>query len=241
MFVTDEAARCAVRMPPSRREGDVPSRRIAITGGHVLSMDPAIGELERGGVLIEDDRIVAVERDLGDVEAELIDAAGAVIMPGFIDTHRHTWQTALRGICADWTLLDYFLGMRSTLSPRYTAEDVYVGQLRGCARGARRRRHDDPRLLALQQHARACRPRDRRLGGRGDPRGVRLRLLRPAARRPALHHPRDAPRRLEARERGAGGPSRRSSQHGHLAHRAGVDPVRRDLRRGTRRHASSMR
>jgi cytosine/adenosine deaminase-related metal-dependent hydrolase len=106
-------------------------RRIAITGGYVLSMDPNIGELERGGVLIEDDRIVAVKRDLGDVEAERIDAAGAVIMPGFIDTHRHTWQTALRGICADWTLLDYFLGMRSTLSPRYTADDVYVGNYAG--------------------------------------------------------------------------------------------------------------
>ena len=91
----------------------MPSHRIAITGGHVLSMDPGIGELESGGVLIEDDRIVAVERDLGEPDAERIDATGAVIMPGFVDTHRHTWQTALRGICADWTLLDYFLGMRS--------------------------------------------------------------------------------------------------------------------------------
>ena len=109
----------------------MPSRRIAITKGHVLSMDPAVGELERGDVLIEDEQVVAVERDLGELDAELIDASGAVVMPGFIDTHRHTWQTALRGICADWTLLDYFLGMRSTLSPRYTAEDVYVGNHAG--------------------------------------------------------------------------------------------------------------
>ena len=105
--------------------------RIAITGGTVISMDPAIGELERGSVLVEGDRIVAVERDLGDVDAEMIDAQGGVIMPGFIDTHRHTWQTALRGICADWTLMDYFIGIRSTLSPRYSAEDVYVGNLAG--------------------------------------------------------------------------------------------------------------
>ncbi len=109
----------------------MPSSRTAITGGHVLSMDPGIGELEHGDVLIEDDRIVAVETDLGDVDAERIDAGGAVVMPGFIDTHRHTWQTALRGICADWSLLDYFLGMRSTLSPRYTAEDVQVGNRAG--------------------------------------------------------------------------------------------------------------
>ncbi len=107
------------------------AHRIAIVNGYVLSMEPAIGELERGAVLIEDDRILAVERDLGAVDAEIIDAAGGVIMPGFIDTHRHTWQTALRGICSDWTLMEYFLGVRSTLSPRYTAEDVYVGNYVG--------------------------------------------------------------------------------------------------------------
>jgi len=105
--------------------------RIAITDGYVLSMDPAIGELERGSVLVEDGRVVAVAPDLGDVDAERIDASGGVIMPGFVDTHRHTWQTALRGICADWTLMDYFLGIRSTLSPRYSARDVYVGNYVG--------------------------------------------------------------------------------------------------------------
>jgi cytosine/adenosine deaminase-related metal-dependent hydrolase len=109
----------------------VTPHRIAIVNGYVLSMDPAIGELERGSVLIEDDRIVAIERDLGELDAETIDAAGGVIMPGFVDTHRHTWQTALRGICSDWTLMDYFLGVRSTLSPRYAAEDVYVGNYVG--------------------------------------------------------------------------------------------------------------
>ncbi len=104
-------------------------RRTVLTNGHVLSMDPAIGEIEGGAVLIEDDRILAVGRDLDGADAEVIDAEGGVIMPGFVDTHRHTWQTALRGICSDWTLLDYFLGIRSTLSPRYTAQDVYVGNL----------------------------------------------------------------------------------------------------------------
>jgi cytosine/adenosine deaminase-related metal-dependent hydrolase len=48
-------------------------------------------------------------------------------MPGFVDTHRHTWQTQMRGICADWTLNDYFLGMRLAISPAYTADDVWVG------------------------------------------------------------------------------------------------------------------
>ena len=72
-------------------------------------------------MLIEDDRIVAVGPGLDGADAEVIDADGGVIMPGFVDTHRHTWQTALRGICADWTLFDYTIGMRMTISPRLHA------------------------------------------------------------------------------------------------------------------------
>jgi len=105
--------------------------RIVIKDGHVLSMDARVGELESGCVLIDDGRIVAVEPGLDGVDAEIIDARGGVVMPGFVDTHRHTWQTALRAICADWTLYDYTLGMRMTLSPRCTAQDVYVGNYVG--------------------------------------------------------------------------------------------------------------
>lgn len=109
----------------------MPAHRILITNGHVLSMDAAIGELDVGSVLVEDDRILAVGPGLDGADAEVIDADGGVIMPGFVDTHRHTWQTALRGVCADWTLFDYTIGMRMTLSPRCTAEDVYVGNHAG--------------------------------------------------------------------------------------------------------------
>lgn len=48
-----------------------------------------------------------------------------------MDTHRHTWQTALRALCADWTLLEYFRGIRMTFSPRYRASDVYAGNHAG--------------------------------------------------------------------------------------------------------------
>ena len=57
----------------------------------------------------------------------MLDVAGHVVLPGFVDTHRHTWQTPLRGLCADWTLTDYSLGVRLGISPRCSAEDVYAG------------------------------------------------------------------------------------------------------------------
>jgi 5-methylthioadenosine/S-adenosylhomocysteine deaminase len=105
--------------------------RLLIEGGHVLSMDPDVGDVAGGRILVEDGRIVAIGTDLGTPDAERIDAGGHVVMPGFVDTHRHTWQTALRAICADWTLMDYFRGVRQTYSPKYTPEDVHVGNYVG--------------------------------------------------------------------------------------------------------------
>jgi cytosine/adenosine deaminase-related metal-dependent hydrolase len=105
--------------------------RLLIRGGYVLTMDDELGELETGDVLVEEGRIAGVGPDLGAADAEVLDAAGCVVMPGFIDTHRHTWQTPFRGICADWTLGDYFRGIRMTISPNCGPEDVHAGNYVG--------------------------------------------------------------------------------------------------------------
>ena len=68
-----------------------------IRGGTVVSMDPQIGDLT-GDILIEDDKIVAVEPNIR-ADADVIDASDSIVIPGFVDTHRHTWEAAIRG-CA---------------------------------------------------------------------------------------------------------------------------------------------
>src|SRR5882757_6145696 len=105
--------------------------RRLIRGGYVATMDRAIGDLVDADVLIEGERIVAVARGLKAADAEVIDARGSVVLPGMVDTHRHTWQALMRGICANWTLNDYFNGMRMTISPAYSAHDVYLGNYLG--------------------------------------------------------------------------------------------------------------
>ena len=107
------------------------AQRTLVRGGHVLSMDPVIGELPAGDVLIEDGVITAVEHSVGEVDADVIDATGHIVAPGLIDTHRHTWQTQMRALCADWTLTDYLFGIRFSVSPAYAAEDVHLGNLLG--------------------------------------------------------------------------------------------------------------
>ena len=101
-----------------------------IRGGTILSMDPQIGDLPRGDVLIEGNRIAAVQPEIS-ADAEVIDAAGFIVIPGFIDTHRHTWETAIRGCAPNSTLDDYFVGVLDYYAPVYRAEDVYHSNLAG--------------------------------------------------------------------------------------------------------------
>jgi len=107
------------------------TERILIKGGIVLTQDDALGELNGADVLVEDDRIAEVGRDLSAADAQVIDAAGDIVIPGFIDTHRHTWETSIRTCAPDYSLGAYFAGILDKFGPAYRAEDVYAANLWG--------------------------------------------------------------------------------------------------------------
>jgi len=90
-------------------------------------MDPEVGDVYGGDVLLEDDRIAAVGPSLDAGDAEVIDASSCIVMPGFIDSHRHTWETVIRGIAPDVSLAGYFDVVLDQLAPAYRPEDVYAG------------------------------------------------------------------------------------------------------------------
>jgi cytosine/adenosine deaminase-related metal-dependent hydrolase len=105
--------------------------RTLLRGGIVLTSDHTLGACWPGDVLVEAGRIVAVGPDLEAADAEVIDVAGRLVLPGFVDTHRHTWQSIVRGIASDWTLTDYLVGLHSGLSRHFRPEDTYIGNLLG--------------------------------------------------------------------------------------------------------------
>jgi cytosine/adenosine deaminase-related metal-dependent hydrolase len=109
----------------------VPDSRLLIQGGVVLSIDRAIGDLARGDVLVEDGRIAAVAPALDVTDCDVIDASGFIVMPGFVDTHRHTWQAPVRNIAADWSLFHYLWGLHTGLSRHFRPQDTYAGNLLG--------------------------------------------------------------------------------------------------------------
>lgn len=100
--------------------------RILIRGGRVLAMTPGSTEAV-ADVLIEGERIAGVAPSIDCNDAEVVDARGRIVMPGFVDTHRHTWQTQLRTVAADWSLFDYFAQMRLMYSSFYAPDDVFLG------------------------------------------------------------------------------------------------------------------
>jgi 5-methylthioadenosine/S-adenosylhomocysteine deaminase len=107
------------------------SSRLLIRSGTVLTVDPQLGDLSPGEILVEDGKIAAVGDDLGATDVETIDAGDSIVMPGFVDTHRHTWQAVIRNIAADWTLGHYMTGIHNGLSQYFRPQDTYAGNLLG--------------------------------------------------------------------------------------------------------------
>jgi cytosine/adenosine deaminase-related metal-dependent hydrolase len=105
-------------------------RPVVLRGGTVLTVDASRSVLEGHDVLVVDDRIAAIGVGLDVPEGtDEIDATGGIVMPGMIDTHRHMWQTAMRGYGADWTLTQYFVWYYLESGKHFRPEDVHAGNL----------------------------------------------------------------------------------------------------------------
>src|SRR6476469_2977361 len=113
------------------KERDMSSQRLFIRNGFVVSMDPDVGEIANGDVLVEDGKVAEVGRSLEITDAKIVDATGMIVMPGFVDTHRHTWQTPVRGVLPACTLDHYFAVMLGSVGGHYRPEDVHIGDYAG--------------------------------------------------------------------------------------------------------------
>ncbi|WP_445116083.1 amidohydrolase family protein [Acinetobacter sp. WZC-1] len=110
--------------------------RTLITGAYLISMDQARSDIENGAVLIEDELIAAVGKatDFEHItDVQIIDARGNILMPGVIDSHRHTWMALLRAHSADMSLPEFlsqtFYGIGSIMEPEDIATATLVGAL----------------------------------------------------------------------------------------------------------------
>jgi 5-methylthioadenosine/S-adenosylhomocysteine deaminase len=104
------------------------TRRTLLRGGCVLTLGAKTRNFPQGDVLIEDGRIAEVGQALRARDAEVVDATDTVVMPGFVDTHRHTWRSLFRNLGERGSSAD---GVLPDLGELYRPDDVYAATLVG--------------------------------------------------------------------------------------------------------------
>lgn len=105
------------------------NQALLIKNATLLSMDPAVGDLPSGDMLVRHGVIEAIGTNLHAPGAEKLDAKGKIVTPGFVDTHRHLWQGLLRNSGANESLSDYLGRVLFGLGPLLTPDDVFLGNL----------------------------------------------------------------------------------------------------------------
>lgn len=105
--------------------------RTLIKGASIVTMDGSLGDLPQGDLLVENVRIAAVGPALSAGDAETVEGAGMIVIPGLVNAHMHTWQTGLRGVAGNWTILEYFRNMHAGLATLFRPEDIGIANLVG--------------------------------------------------------------------------------------------------------------
>lgn len=116
------------------------AKQTLLKGGDIISFDTASNSLKvirNGCLLISGAQITQISASNSCInvtrETEVVDTRGKIISPGFIDTHRHGWQTSLRAIGSNTTIAEYFqrYGEFGLSSTAFSADDIYISQLTG--------------------------------------------------------------------------------------------------------------
>ena len=111
----------------------VPTGDILITRRPPAHPGPATSASSSATSSSTDGKIAAIGTDLNADGATVIDGTDRAVLPGFVDTHRHTWQGAVRQTGIGWDFGAYRQHIQLTWGPEYTPEDVYVGNLVGAS------------------------------------------------------------------------------------------------------------
>lgn len=106
------------------------SAKTLIRGGWVLTLGARIPNHAQADVLIEQGRVAEVGPRLRARDADLIDAADSIIMPGFVDTHRHAWKSLFRNLGEELRRAGT-LPPASLYGPHHRPDDVYAATLIG--------------------------------------------------------------------------------------------------------------
>lgn len=102
------------------------SENIVLRRGHILSMDEAIGDLPQGDVWLSAGSIAAVGENLQvPAGTEEVNAEGMIVLPGFVETHWHIWNSLMRSLIGSKPGVGYF-EMKDMIGQHFRPEDTYA-------------------------------------------------------------------------------------------------------------------
>ncbi|MFE1837357.1 amidohydrolase family protein [Streptomyces sviceus] len=105
--------------------------RVLLRGARVVTMTPDRPDAEHLDILVDGDRIAALAENIEAPDADAVDLSGRIVIPGLVNAHLHTWQTALRSVGADWTLMQYLTHLHGECVGHYTPADMHISNLAG--------------------------------------------------------------------------------------------------------------
>jgi 5-methylthioadenosine/S-adenosylhomocysteine deaminase len=107
------------------------ARRYVVKNAILLTLDKSLGDFETGDMLVERGTIKAIGRDIAaEPDTLVIDGTNRIVIPGFVDTHSHSYQGLLRGLLPNGVVLpDYDRDIQKNITAHYTARDAYNGVL----------------------------------------------------------------------------------------------------------------
>jgi 5-methylthioadenosine/S-adenosylhomocysteine deaminase len=108
------------------------NNKLLIKDGCVLTLDKTLGNYKKADVLIEGQKIIEIKPEIEVSDCEIIDASNMILMPGFVDTHRHVWESVVRNVGTDWSLVNY-LGhiYYGNIGSKLRPQDAYIANLLG--------------------------------------------------------------------------------------------------------------
>ena len=115
-------------LEPGSRQSTAPNQRLLLKGGTIISLDPAVGDFVKGDLLIEGKKIVNIAAEIR-AQAQVIDATNTIVIPGFVDAHRHSWEGQLRRIIPDGAIGAYMATTHQGFARYYRPQDHYAGNL----------------------------------------------------------------------------------------------------------------
>jgi 5-methylthioadenosine/S-adenosylhomocysteine deaminase len=108
------------------------AERFLLKGGIVLTLDPELGDFARADMLVEHGQISEIRPNIevASQDVLVLDAANRIILPGFVDTHCHSYQGLLRGLLPNGVVApDYDRDIQKNITAHYRPEDAYAGVL----------------------------------------------------------------------------------------------------------------